>query len=109
MSIQTLSDDLLQVIFEFVGPGQFRYVVGVNRQFQNAHAKLCENNNATTTMKSVVESIPRCLIHLEENRKLRFKILTTIGRFAARHGNVQVLEFAIQPEWVLQHEFGHVQ
>jgi hypothetical protein len=112
-------DDVLHSIQEFVGTGKFRFLAGVNRQFQHSYRRLCKggkkkdkgSNNGDyyslhtkTSMRAIVESVSRCQLYLKEvvcpshhgNYKMILnKRLNRIARFAARDGKLDVLRFAI--------------
>ena len=57
-----LADEILEVIFGFVGPHQYRYVAGINRRSQRVYTELQKKHEArhsvtVTSGKSIVESL----------------------------------------------------
>ena len=60
LGISDFSDDLIGKVFEFLGHGQFLFVAGTCQQFHRVYKATWENeNNKTTAMRSVIESISR--------------------------------------------------
>lgn len=101
-TISMLPDELLDIIFSFIGPGYYRYIAGTSRRFRNVYS-----NERTRASKETIWSATgvslRCIQVMIQDCKLLQKqalhvkvILYTVSVAAAKDGNVGVLEWARQ-------------
>ena len=88
------NDDALHCIFEFVGPGSYRYIGRVSRRFRTSYLAVVQRQGTTvpqrTAFQSAVASIDCAIIWIDEDERARDEIC----RQAAKYGSLEVLQWA---------------
>ena len=110
LGISDLSDDLIGMVFSFLGRGHFLFIAGTSRRFSRVYETMCENENdstgielrsvttgvtmeyswTATTMRNAVESISR----LQSSRDNGCPWDEDTCANAARYGHLEVLQWA---------------
>jgi len=92
LGISDFSDDLIGMVFGFLGRGHFLFVAGTSRQFYRVYERMCKNENDTTktSMRNAVESISR--LQWSRANECPWDIWTCA--YAAKNGHLEVLQWA---------------
>ena len=92
-SFDDLPDEILiGRIFKFVGEGQYRFIAGVNKSFQEYYSTCWEGHSKTTSFEQAVASTERAEIFLSEATDENGRDI--LCETAAMHGKLQVLQWA---------------
>ena len=86
--INNSNDDVLRCIFEFVGPGSYRYTGRVNRRFRTIYLAV---QSECTCFQNAVASVACATIWIDEDDE---RARDEICRQAAKYGSLEVLQWA---------------
>lgn len=95
MKINDLPEVLLGEVIRLVGPGEYRYVAGVNHLFRSVYDQVFKDSH-TTADSSVVQSVDRVQIWMNEapnTPEKRLLAFPSIADSAAEIGQLQVLQW----------------
>ena len=89
--------DVVQLIVEYVGPQQYRFVATINRSFHEAYSKVFLYDSKTGLIASTVELAKYCLEDLVGTSTYCCDYVNyfqcMLCTSAARYGNLQVLQY----------------
>ena len=98
-TIDDLPNEVLRLIFTFLGIGYFRFIGGSSRIFRELYLSTSVGSDSTTAIENIVSSVSCVELYLQE-AGTDVPQLRVILNGAASHGRLDILEWS--------HQHGHL-